>query len=98
MTPAQYLWADFLHSTHVATSSFSTSFEQMAQHTSGAGGLPFGVFFFGGMLFTHDQALSLAFLFFFNFDPSKSGGATALPAPMVVTPLNYKNITNQRLI
>ena len=26
-------------------------------------------------------------MFTFNFDQSKSGGATALPAPMVVTPL-----------
>ena len=46
----QYLWADILHSIHVATSSFSTSFEQRAQHTLGADCLPFGAFFLGGMV------------------------------------------------
>ena len=30
----------------------------------------------------------------FNFDLSKSGGATALPAPMVVTPLFFQGLIN----
>ena len=47
-----------------------------------------GPHFHGGpQNFMTDAILALIF----NFDPSKSGGATALPAPMVVTPLKFTN-------
>ena len=39
-------------------------------------------------MLTLDAVVSYPFYQIFYFDPSKSGGATALPAPMVVKPLS----------
>ena len=38
---------------------------------------------------TDVRCCSWPFYWIFSFDPSKSSGVTALPAPMVVTPLHY---------